>query len=57
LKLLRQRLNLLVKRSNWLLELLDLRFVTGDEGLDKDASWLGFSWEFKVMLGNVYPRI
>jgi len=57
LKLLRQRLNLLVKRSNWLLELLDLRFVTGDEGLDKDSSWLGLSWEFKVMLGNVHPRI
>jgi hypothetical protein len=36
------RLNLLGNRLNLLLKFLDLRFVTGDEGLDKVASWLGF---------------
>jgi hypothetical protein len=35
LKQLYERLNLLGKRLNLLLEFLDLRFVTGDEGLDK----------------------
>jgi hypothetical protein len=38
-----------------LLEFLDLRFVTGDEGLDKITSWLGFRWEFEAMLGNAHP--
>jgi hypothetical protein len=37
-----QRLNPLGNRLNLLLEFLDLRFVTGDEGLDKVTSWLGF---------------
>jgi hypothetical protein len=39
------------------LEFLDLRFVTGDEGLDKVTNWLGFRWEFEAMLGNVHPSI
>jgi hypothetical protein len=38
-----------------LLEFLDLRFVRGDEGLDKVTSRLGFRWEFEAMLGNVHP--
>jgi hypothetical protein len=42
---------------NLLLEFLDLRFVTGDEGLDKITSGLGFGWEFEAMLGNVHPSI
>ena len=46
-----ERLNLL------LLEFLNLRFVTGDEGLDKVTSGLGFRWEFEAMLGNVHPSI
>jgi hypothetical protein len=40
-----------------LLEFLDFRFVTGDEGLDKDTSGLGFRREFEAMLGNVHPGI
>jgi hypothetical protein len=32
-----------------------LGFVTGDEGLDKITSWLGFRWEFEAMLGNAHP--
>jgi hypothetical protein len=52
-----KRLNLLGKRLNLLLEFLDLRFVTGDEGLDKVTSWLGFRWEFEAMLGKVHPSI
>jgi hypothetical protein len=40
-----------------LLEVLDLRFVTGDEGLDKVTSWLGFRWEFEAMLGSGHPSI
>jgi hypothetical protein len=35
-----------------LLEFLDLRFVTGYEGLYKVTSWLGFRWEFEAMLGT-----
>ena len=35
-----------------MLEFLDLRFVMGDEGLDKITSGLGFGWEFEAMLGN-----
>jgi hypothetical protein len=46
LRLRCERSNLLAKRLNVLLEFLDLRFVTGDEGLDKVTSWLGFRWEF-----------
>jgi hypothetical protein len=46
LRLRCERSNLLGKRLNVLLEFLDLRFVTGDEGLDKVTSWLGFRWEF-----------
>jgi hypothetical protein len=57
LKPLCKRLNLLGKRLNLLLEFLDLRFVTGDEGLDKVTNGLGFRREFKVMLGNVHPSI
>jgi hypothetical protein len=57
LKPLCERLNLLEKRLNLLLEFLDLRFVTGDEGLDKITSWLGFRWEFEAMLGKVHPSI
>jgi hypothetical protein len=52
-----ERLNLLGKRSNLLLEFLDLRFVTGDEGLDKVTSGIGFRWDFEAMLGNVPPSI
>ena len=52
-----ERLNLLGKRLDLLLEFLDLRFVTGDEGLDKVTSRLGFRWEFEVMLGNAHPSI
>jgi hypothetical protein len=52
-----KRLNLLGKRLNLLLEFLDFRFVTGDEGLDKITSWLGFRWEFEAMLGKVHPSI
>ena len=52
-----KRLNLLGKRLNLLLEFLDLRFVTGDEVLDKVTSWLGFRWEFEAMLGNVHPTL
>ena len=51
MKPLCERLNLL------LLEFLNLRFVTGDEGLDKVTSGLGFRWEFEAMLGNVHPSI
>lgn len=51
-----KRLNLLGKRLNLLFEFLDLRFVTGDEGLDKITSWLGFRWEFESMLGNAHPN-
>jgi hypothetical protein len=40
-----------------LLEFLDLRFVMGDEGLDKVTSWLGFRWEFVAMHGNAHPSI
>ena len=40
-----------------LLEFLDLRFVTSDEGLDKITSGLGFGWEFEAMLGNAQPSI
>ena len=54
---LSERLNLLGKRLNLLLAFLDLRFVTGDEGLDKITSGLGFRWEFEVMLGNVHQSI
>jgi hypothetical protein len=57
LKPLCERLNLLGKRLNLLLEFLDLRFVTGDVGLDKITSWLGFRWEFEAMLGNAHPSI
>ena len=49
LKPLCERLNLLGKRLNL--------FVTGDEGLDKVTSWLGFRWEFEAMLENVHPSI
>jgi hypothetical protein len=52
LKPLCKRLKLLGKRSDLLLEFLDLRFVTGDEGLDRVTSWLGFRWEFEAMLGK-----
>ena len=41
---------------NLLLEFLDLRFVTGDVGLDKVTSWLGFMWEFEAILGNDLAR-
>jgi hypothetical protein len=51
LKPLCERLNLL------LLEFLNLRFETGNEGLDKVTSGLGFWWEFEAMLGNVHPSI
>jgi hypothetical protein len=57
LKPLCKRLNLLGKRMNLMLEFLDLRFVTGDEGLDKVTTGLGFRWEFEAMLGNVHPSI
>ena len=57
LKPLCERLNRLAKRLNLLLEFLDLRFVTGDEGLDKVTNWLGFRWEFQAMLGNAHPSI
>ena len=50
-------IDLLEKRLNLLLEFLDLRFVTGADGLDKVTSWLGFRWECEAMLGNVHPRI
>jgi len=52
-----ERLNLLGKQLNLLLEFLDLRFVTGDEGLDKVTSGIGFRWDFEAMLGNVPPSI
>jgi hypothetical protein len=47
---------------NGYLEFLDLRFVTGDEGLDKITSGFGFRWEFErwefeAMLGNAHPSI
>jgi len=42
---------------NLLLEFLDLRFLTGDEGLDKVTSELGLRWGFEAMLGNVPPSI
>ena len=51
LKPLCERLNLLGKQLNL------LKFVTGDEGLDKITSWLGFRWEFEAMLGNAHPNI
>jgi hypothetical protein len=57
LKPLFERLNLLRKRLTLFLEFLDLRFVTGDSGLDKVTSWLGFRWEFDAMRGNVHPKI
>jgi hypothetical protein len=57
LKPLCERLILLGKRLNLLLEFLDLRFVTGDERLDKVTSGLGFRWEFEALLGNVHPSI
>jgi hypothetical protein len=34
-----------------LLEFIDLRFVTGDEGIDKDASLLCLRSEFEAMRG------
>ena len=57
LKPLFERLNLLRKRLTLFLEFLDLRFVKGDDGLDKVTSWLGFRWEFEAMLGNVHPSL
>jgi hypothetical protein len=42
---------------NFLLEFLDLRFVTGDKGLDKVTSWHGLRWEFEAMLLRVHPII
>jgi hypothetical protein len=52
LKPLCDSLNLLRQRLNLLLELLDLRFVMGDEGLEKVTSGLGFRWELEAMLWN-----
>jgi hypothetical protein len=52
-----KRQNLLGKRLNMLLEFLDLRFITGDEGLDKITSRLGFGWEFEAMLADAHPSI
>ena len=49
LKPLCERLNLLGKRLSL--------FVTGDEGLDKVTSWLGFRWDFEAMRGNIHPSI
>jgi hypothetical protein len=57
LKPLCERLNLLGKRLNLLLEFLDLKFVTGDEGLDKVTNWLGFRLEFEAMRRDGHPRI
>jgi hypothetical protein len=34
-----------------------LRFVTGDDGLDKVTSWLDFRWAFEAMLGGSPPSI
>jgi hypothetical protein len=48
LKLLCERLNLLGRQLNLFLEFLDLRLVTGDEGLDKVRRWLDFSREFEA---------
>ena len=45
------------KRLNLQREFLDLRFVTGDEDLDKVTSWPGFRWEFEAILGDVHPSI
>jgi hypothetical protein len=42
---------------NLVLEFLDLRFITGDEGLDKITSRLGFGWEFEAMLADAHPSI
>ena len=57
LKQLCEGLNLLGERLNLLLEFLDLRFITGDEGLDEITSWFGFRWEFEVVLGCVHLGI
>jgi hypothetical protein len=57
LKPLCERLNLLGKRLNLLLEFLDLRFETGEEGLDNVTIWLGFMWESVAMIGVVHPCI
>jgi hypothetical protein len=40
-----------------MLEMLDLRFETVDQGLDKVTSRRGLRWEFEAILGNVRPRI
>ncbi len=49
LKPLCERLNLLGKQLNL------LKFVTGDEGLDKVTNWLGFRLGFEATFGNVHP--
>ena len=57
LKPTHERLNLFRKRSNLLLESLNFRFVTDDEGLDKVTSGLSFRWEFEAMLRSVHSSI
>lgn len=57
LKPLCERLDRLGNRLNLMLEFLDLRFATGDEGLDKVSSGLGFRWELGAILGNAHPNI
>ena len=40
-----------------LLEFLDLRYITVDEGLDNVTSGLGFRWEFESMRRNFHRSI
>jgi hypothetical protein len=57
LKPLCEVLNLLGKRLNLLLEFLDLKFVTSDEGFDTITSWLGYRSALEATRGDGYPSI